>query len=271
MDSDYRSCMLSLFYLACTTPQTSSEQQAVVFSRAPKSGQPFAARQMAQAMWKTTSHETYLKKIRNMVADHKRRIPSKQSGRPRLIIMGSSSSGGGTPGNNMKFWPEILSMKLDKVSVYSLAEGGATTWHMNKVMQQLNIQAEICIVYMGFNDRQEKSPLQSIAELEQGLTPQGAGFVPWVYPEEQKENLEAIAQRCKKMLLVKEYALDQLPKGSPYLSVFESVTAAKVYDPSALFQGQPQESVMMDKIHPTPYGHTLLADAIINEIKPWLP
>ena len=142
---------------------------------------------------------------------------------------------------------------------------------MKHLVQKLAITADICILYMGFNDRQEKSPRQSIAELERGAAPQASGFVPWVYPEEQKENIQALVPHCSRFLLVHEYSLqnERMPKG--YRGVFSSISAAKSYDPAEIFRSQPRDSVMMDTIHPTPYGHTLLADGIYEQIKEWLP
>ena len=263
--------ILFLWLFACTQSETSPSTSKKEVSRAPTPNQPMAARSMSMAMWKTTSIQTYQKKIDEMHKYHQKKLATKDE-RSLLLVLGSSSSGGGTRGNNMKFWPEILRERLKKhTRVHSLAQGGATTWHMKHLVQKIGIKADICILYMGFNDHQEKSPRQSIAELERGAEPQASGFVPWVYPEEQKENIQDMVPYCTKFLLVHEYSLqkERIPKG--YQSVFSSVAGAKSYDPADIFRAQPTDSVMMDTIHPTPYGHTLLEEGIYEQIKEWLP
>ena len=64
--------------------------------------------------------------------------------------------------------------------VQSLALGGATTWHISKILQKLGVKAEYCILYSGHNDRMQSSPRQSLAQLEKGIQPQSSGFTPWV-------------------------------------------------------------------------------------------
>lgn len=171
----------------------------------------------------------------------------------------------------MKFWPEILRTELSNIHVQSLARGGATTWHMRKAVEGLKHKADICILYMGYNDRQKKSPKQSIAQLEQGVAPTTEGFVAWVSPQEQKENLEGIQKYCTHFLLVREYVHGESRVRDPYRSVFSSIEGARYYDPFSLFSKEDPKIVMMDNIHPTPFGHQILAEQIREQIVDWLP
>jgi len=228
-------------------------------------------RSMSSAMWKAASIETYEKKVQEIVATNQSVLAKRDTSKPLLLILGSSSSGGGTRGNNMKFWPEILRRDLSKVHVQSLARGGATTWHMRKAVEGLDIKADICILYMGYNDRQEKSPKQSIAQLEQGLIPKKDGFVAWVSPKEQKENIFGIQKYCANFLLVREYVQGQKLRNDPYVEVFQTVQNTRYFDPTSMFRKEDPKIVMMDNIHPTPFGHQLLAQAIQKEIQDWLP
>jgi phospholipase/lecithinase/hemolysin len=38
-----------------------------------------------------------------------------------------------------------------------------------------------------------------------------------------------------------------------------------------MFSKEEPKIVMMDNIHPTPFGHQLLAEEIIKQISDWLP
>ena len=171
----------------------------------------------------------------------------------------------------MKFWPEILRRDLPNVHVQSLARGGATTWHMRKAVEGLNIKADICILYMGYNDRQQKSPKQSIAQLEKGIAPSTDGFVAWVSPQEQRENILGLQKYCQKFLLVREYVQGQKLRRDPYEKVFQGVPDTRFFDPAAMFTKEDPKIVMMDNIHPTPFGHQILAQKIQENITDWLP
>ena len=231
----------------------------------------FVERSVSSAMWNVASIETYQKKVDEIIGAHQATLSRRDVRVPLLLVLGSSSSGGGTKGNNMKFWPEILRRELPNVHVHSLARGGATTWHMRKVMEGLEVKADICIVYMGYNDRQQKSPKQSIAQLEEGQAPKTKGFVAWVSPQEQKRNLEGIQKYCTNILLVREYVQEKKNIRDPYKNIFSSIKGARTYDPFSMFSKEEPKIVMMDNIHPTPFGHQLLAEEIIKQMSDWLP
>ncbi len=251
-----------ILFFSCTQQEPNVEQEK-------SSG--LIERSMSSAMWNTASIDTYQKKVQEIVEANQSALSKRDSTKPLLFIFGSSSSGGGTRGNNMKFWPEILRRELPKLHVQSLARGGATTWHMRKVAEGLNIKADICILYMGYNDRQEKSPKQSIAKLEEGIPPKKEGFVAWVSPQEQKENLLGMQKFCTNFLLVREYVQGQKNRHDRYGTVFQTVPNTRYFDPTTLFTKEDPKIVMMDNIHPTPFGHQILADAIQKEIQDWLP
>lgn len=253
--------LFSFFFCCAPNPTSVHEEQKPSFTE----------RSVSSAIWNSTSMETYQRKVEDIIAHNKKKIADRPIEKPLLLILGSSSSGGGTRGNNMRFWPEILKRDLTKVYVQSLARGGATTWHMRKVLEGLHTKADICILYMGFNDRQTKSPLQTIAQREQDESPKQDGFVAWVSPREQQKNLEAMQGWCENLLLVREYVQERKRAKDPYANVFSSVHEARFFDPTPLFEKEPPKVVMMDNIHPTPFGHQILADAIKLQIKDWLP
>jgi hypothetical protein len=112
---------------------------------------------------------------------------------------------------------------------------------------------------------------QSITQLEKQEPPKEKGFVAWVSPQEQRENLEAMHEWCTNLLLVREYVQEEKQARDPYEHVFSSVSRSRFFDSSSLFEKEPPKVVMMDNIHPTPFGHQILAEAIKEQILDWLP
>ena len=246
-----------------------SNQNSQVPEKQESSG--FIDRSMSSVMWSSASIETYQKKVQEIVDANQSSLEKRDRSKPLLFVLGSSSSGGGTKGNNMKFWPEILRRDLNNVHVQSLARGGATTWHMRKVLEGINIKADICILYMGYNDRQQKSPKQSIAQLESAKTPTTEGFVAWVSPAEQRDNILGMQAFCSNFLLVREYVQFENLRNDPYVKILQNIPNTRYFDPSSMFSKEEPKIVMMDNIHPTPFGHQLLAQEIQKEIQDWLP
>ena len=60
-------------------------------------------------------------------------------------------------------------------------------------------------------------------------------------------------------------------RNDPYENVFRTVENTRYFDPASMFKKEDPKIVMMDNIHPTPFGHQILAEAIQKEIRDWLP
>ena len=236
----------------------------------PKPNQGKTADSMSAALWASSSIDTYLSKVDDIVRHYDASLKKRPRQKPLVLVLGSSSTGGRTIPNNMKFWPGRLQDKKNTVHIQSVAWGGATTWHMRKVVEKLNLTADICILYMGHNDMQEKSPRQTIAELEQGLAPTGYGFVSWVSLPEAKKNIEVIKTRCTQVLVMPEFSLSTKRESARYAKMLQTVSGVRFRDPRPLLERQDPSFIMQDDIHLTPPGHEMLADFVYNEIKDWL-
>ncbi len=174
---------------------------------------------------------------------------------PRVVALGSSSSGGGTSG---RFWPQILQEKLPNAQVVSLALGGSTSWHMRRILETLDLRPELCILYMGHNDQVPSFPGIGIAGLMRGDSPDPDHWVPPVTLAEAADNVNAMASRCGAFVGVSEYAKGREPAVLAYAEMLASVPGIRVLDAASMFRGLPA-SAMLDDVHPSPAGQERLA------------
>ncbi len=202
------------------------------------------------------------RKVDTVVA--RSRGPIAAASAPLIVALGSSSSGGGTQG---KFWPDVLREELAGPTVISLAEGGATSWHMRRILEGLDVRPAACVLYLGQNDTTKALPGLTIAELERG-----APAVPGVWLEpvtlvDAKEHITAIAARCGVTVAMPEYVLGREDTLAAYAEMLKSVGGVRFADPGVMLRAQPRALVMLDDVHPSPAGQDLLGKFVAAELK----
>lgn len=195
-------------------------------------------------------------------------VSARPPGRPLVIALGSSSSGGGQQG---AFWPQVLQELRPDLYVVSAAEGGATSWHMRKVVERLPVKPDLCVSYLGHNDTLASFPGLSIAELERGLEPRTASFVPPVTRDEARENYAAMLQGCGRLLAMQEYARGREPTLASYAALLREVPGVIWADGGAVLAGAPSALTMVDDVHPTPSGQRLLGAFVAERVAELLP
>ena len=196
--------------------------------------------------------------------DQLARLPE---GVPLLVALGSSSSGGNSPG---RFWPQVLSEKLPELALLRLTDGGATTWHMRRAMEELDLHPRACVLYMGRNDTSPGFPGFTIAGMLRGDPPTPGLWAPPVSMEEAAENIAAIASRCELLLAVQEYVNPSDKALVAYAAMLETVEGVHYRDAGAILGTRPHAELMLDDVHPSPAGQALLAQSIYEALVPLL-
>ncbi|MBM76489.1 MAG: hypothetical protein CMK59_13870 [Proteobacteria bacterium] len=221
----------------------------------------------AELMWQAMSLERYLEKVDRAEAFYEPILKKKDSSKPLIVVLGGSSSGGmRRPDEPTLFWPDWLAKGLPNYEVQSLAFGGATTWHLNKLMERLDVRAHTCILYAGHNDRMRSAPKQSLGSLERKEDPQTQAFAYWVDVDDAHVYLDEMALRCGYLVAMEEYrhpddgevkAFARLLMRHPKVVHLEAVHFLDKYGPKVVLQ---------DQIHLNPYGHEILGSWIAEEL-----
>lgn len=196
------------------------------------------------------------------------RLQERPTHRRLVVVLGSSSSGGGMSGG---FWPDVLQVERPDLYVVSAAEGGATSWHMRKVVQGLPTRPDLCIAYLGHNDTLPSFPGLSLAELEGGLEPRSTAFVPPVSREEARENFVAMVAGCQRLLAMQEHARGREPTLASYAAMLREVPGLSYADGAAALAAAPPALTMIDDVHPTPSGQALLGRFVAERTLELLP
>ena len=141
--------------------------------------------------------------------------------------------------------------------VQSLAFGGATTWHLTKLVERLDVRAHTCLLYAGHNDRMRSAPRQSLGSLERQEEPQTEAFAYWVDVEDADDYLTQLAQRCGYLVAMEEYRFPDDGEVKAFARLLmrhrdvvhlEAVKHLDTYGPKVVLQ---------DQIHLNPYGHEI--------------
>lgn len=220
-----------------------------------------AARTVVDAGTARAKVDIVLQRVRPLLAQ-------RPTDRPLVVTLGSSSSGGGTPGT---FWPQVLAAEVPEVHVVSAAEGGATSWHMRKVLEGLEVTPDLCVAYLGHNDTLASFPGLTLAQLERGDTATSADWVPPVTREEAAENFAAMVGRCRVFVAMQEYSRGREPTLASYAELLRGVPGVRVLDGAAVLAAAPASTTMIDDVHPSPQGQQLLGRFVAAEVRRLLP
>jgi len=192
-------------------------------------------------------------------------------GRPLVVTLGSSSSGGGTPG---AFWPRRLAAARPDLRVLDLAEGGATSWHMARALEGLGLRPAACLLYLGHNDTTAALPGFTLLQLEaDAARPAGDGPAAWTAPvpaADQPAVWARITARCGRSL----FAVEHVPRRAADMAAIEDAMRAQpgvevvAVGPALAALGA---AGMVDDVHPSMDGQAVLAatfDAALGPVGP---
>ncbi|MFN7146120.1 MAG: SGNH/GDSL hydrolase family protein, partial [Myxococcota bacterium] len=179
-------------------------------------------------------------------------------------VLGGSSSGGGTRG---RFWPQVLQERLgDRATVVSLAWGGATTWHLRRILDRLDARAEVCVLYGGHNDTTRSVPGRTIAQVEAGA-PGGDGLVAAVSLDEARANVLAMKERCGRFVVIQERVRGREADMAAYAAMLREVPGVDWLDGERLVA----PTDLLDDVHLHPRGHEDFAANVHTSIAGMLP
>jgi lysophospholipase L1-like esterase len=201
----------------------------------------------------------YLWKVRLAVDYYRPWMKKVDPDKPLVVTLGSSSTGGNNPEG---FWPGVLAEEVPEVHVQTLAWGGGTSWHMRKIMDRLDVEADYCFFYMGHNDTLPSMPRQSLASLERGEESASDAFVSPVTLAEAEENLRAMAQRCGTFVAMQEYSVGREAELAEYAAMMASIPELEIIDLATTLSGYPYAKVMADPVHPSFFGQRLMGEQV---------
>lgn len=208
----------------------------------------------------------YMQKVERAVSFYRDSIRKRPKDRKLILVLGGSSTGGMSH-QNQHFWPSHLQKKMSNYHVQSLALGGATTWHISKILQKLGVKAEYCILYSGHNDRMQSSPRQSLAQLEKGTQPQSSGFTPWVLPSELPTYLDIMANHCDEIFAMEEYVVSDAEPLDDFIRALKAHPKINYIPIAEEISKIDNGKIMRDNIHFQPYGHQIFAEILYEKLK----
>lgn len=181
--------------------------------------------------------------------------------RPLVVALGGSSSGGGTAG---RFWPQILDELLGgRAQVVSLAWGGATSWHLLRALQRLEVRAELCVAYIGHNDLSVALPGRTIRQILADEPARGSELVAPVPLEDAGRNLQAMRAHCGVLLAIQERVAGREAVMAGYAAMLRGQEGVDWLDGQQLVSA----GDLMDDVHLHPAGHERLARALLPEVE----
>lgn len=180
----------------------------------------------------------------------------------QVVALGSSSSGGGTPG---RFWPQRVQEGLPNVQVIPVTQGGATTWHLREMLERLPLTPVLCILYAGHNDNTRSFPGQTIAGLMRGDVPVVQQFVAPVSLQEAQENVRAMVSKCGQLWVIPEYSKQLEAEQVAYGAALAAVPGVTLLDAASRLRAMPVEW-MLDDVHPSPEGQGVLAAYVLEQL-----
>ena len=175
--------------------------------------------------------------------------------RPLILALGSSSSGGGTTG---RYWPQVVAEEIPAANVISAAAGGATSWHMRRIVEITRLRPDLCIFYMGHNDRLRTFPGLTIAQLEAGRVPMAGSWSSPVSLDEARANVTAISQACGATLAMEEHSRSLVEVMAAYGVMLASIPGVRHADARGMLAAGSPSAIMLDDVHPSPRGQEML-------------
>ncbi len=237
--------------------------------------------------------------------------PPPDTGTPRIVAVGSSSTGGAYQNDNIdEFWPADLQRELGPgVQVVNQAVGGWTSLHVRRYLEtQVDLVApDVVVAYLGHNDILTPSPrpyAQLLAAWRSGLDPSiatsnvlgrlrvyqslrffvqalasdpGNVAVPVSDARENYQTLaDVMAARGGKLLLVTEaLSPDPAPLAAYSAMLAELASQGHVahLDANRALLDPQVSGVFLDDCHLTRDGHLLLAEAVAASLRAegWVP
>jgi lysophospholipase L1-like esterase len=219
---------------------------------------------VARVLETTLGLDAYERKVDQAVELYGPKLKARDATRPLVVTLGSSSTGGNDPRG---FWPEYLGKELPDADVQTLAWGGATSWHMLKIMERLDVRADACVLFMGHNDTLQSVPGQSLASLERGEAPYSEAFVPPVPLPEAEVNLKALSQRCGVFVGMEEYSIGREKDLDAYAAMMDRMPEVVYLDAASELAARPQSQMMVDSVHPSPAGQRLLGRLVAEQLR----
>ena len=221
----------------------------------------------AAVMWHAMDLERYEEKVERAEAFYLPQIQDLDPNKELIVILGGSSSGGmRLPDEATKFWPDWIAEKHPDFEVQSLSFGGATTWHIRKLMERLQLKAHTCILYAGHNDRMRSAPRQSLASIERGEEPKSEAFTYWVEVKEAEENMSFLAKQCGYLVAMEEFRSPDNGEVKAFARVLMRHRDVVHLEAAAFLAERGAHLVLQDQIHLSPYGHQLLGTWVAEKL-----
>ncbi len=219
---------------------------------------------MARVLETTLGLDAYERKVDQALEFYGPQLRARPAGKPLIVTLGSSSTGGNNPKG---FWPETLGRELPEAHVQTLAWGGATSWHMRRILDGLAVRADACVIFMGHNDTLPSVPGQSIGSLERGEPPYSTVFVPPVPLDEAEENLVAMAEHCALFVGMEEYSIGREEDLGDYAALMDRLPQVLYLDVASTLRARPESQVMIDSVHPSPVGQQLIGRQVAELLR----
>jgi lysophospholipase L1-like esterase len=219
---------------------------------------------VASALEATMGIEAYRSKIETAVEYYSPQLARRDPDKPLVVTLGSSSTGGNHPEG---FWPGVLAEQLPEVYVQTLAWGGATSWHMVRILRAFDLRPDACVIYMGHNDTLHSMPGQSLASLERGDPPYSDTFVAPVPLPEARENLAEIGERCGLFVGMQEYSVGREAELAEYAALMEALPGVHYLDVTPILSARPYSQMMVDPVHPSFAGQELIGARVAEELR----
>ena len=208
--------------------------------------------------------DAYERKVDQAVEFYRPKLANRPKDKPLVVTLGSSSTGGNNPKG---FWPQFLDQELPDAHVQTLAWGGATSWHMVKILERLDVQADACVLFMGHNDTIQAVPGQSLASLERGDPPYSDAFVPPVPLPEAQVNMRALSRRCGVFIGMEEYSIGREEDLEGYAAMMDRMPEVLYLDVATPLSERPRSQMMIDSVHPSPAGQRLIGSLVAEELR----
>jgi len=215
-----------------------------------------------RALASTLNKAMVEQKVKAEVSRGRRDLARLSGDKPLIVAMGSSSSGGGTPG---RWWPVVLAEMLPKAEVLALTDGGATTWHLRQVLERLDLKPDACVFFFGHNDTLPTFPGITLKELMHDQKGRPGTWVAPVPIEDARENIEAMARRCARTIGMVEYSINRLDTMHAYAQMIKSIPGVEYFDVIKLLSTKPVKEIMRDDVHPLFNGHQMIGEALARE------
>ena len=219
---------------------------------------------VARVLETTLGLDAYERKVDQAVEFYGPKLANRPQDKPLVVTLGSSSTGGNNPKG---FWPQFLDQELPDAHVQTLAWGGATSWHMVKILERLDVHADVCVLFMGHNDTIQAVPGQSLASLERGDAPYSDAFVPPVPLPEAEVNLRTLSGRCGVFIGMEEYSIGRERDLEGYAAMMDRMPEVLYLDVATPLSERPRSQMMIDSVHPSPTGQRLIGGLVAEELR----